>query len=67
MDINPIKNKRGYQRALMEIEGLMQAKRNTPEGDRFDVLVTLAEANADVGGIPGQMPRDQLAHIGQRA
>ena len=34
----------GYQRALMEIEGLMQAKPNTPEGDRFDVLVTPAEA-----------------------
>jgi len=44
MEINPIKNKRDYQRALKEIEGLMQAKRNTPEGDRLDVLVALVEA-----------------------
>lgn len=44
MDITPIKNKRDYRRALKEIEGLMTAKRGTPEGDRLDVLVTLAEA-----------------------
>ena len=29
---------------LRDIEGLMNAKRNTPEGDRLDVLVTLVEA-----------------------
>ncbi len=44
MDIAPIKTKRDYRRALKEIEGLMSAKRNTPEGDRLDVLVTLVEA-----------------------
>lgn len=44
MDIAPIKNQRDYRRALKEIEGLMAAKRNTPEGDRLDVLVTLVEA-----------------------
>src|SRR5437667_7851288 len=44
MDIAPIKSHRGYRRALREIEGLMNAKRNTPEGDRLDVLVTLVEA-----------------------
>ena len=44
MDIAPIKTKRDHQRALKEIEGLMMAKRNTPEGDRLDVLVTLVEA-----------------------
>ena len=44
MDIEPIKNRRGYLRALKDIEGLMSAKRNTPEGDRLDVLVTLVEA-----------------------
>jgi HTH-type transcriptional regulator / antitoxin HigA len=44
MEINPIKNKRDYQRALKEIEGLMHAKRNTLEGDRLDVLVALVEA-----------------------
>ena len=44
MDIAPIKTKRDHTRALKEIEGLMTAKRNTPEGDRLDVLVTLVEA-----------------------
>jgi len=44
MDIAPIKTKRDHRRALKEIEGLMTAKRNTVDGDRLDVLVTLAEA-----------------------
>ena len=44
MDISPIKNQRDYRKVLKEIEGLMSAKRNTPEGDRLDVLVTLIEA-----------------------
>lgn len=44
MDIRPIKTKRDYRRALKEIEGLMDAKRGSPEGDRLDVLVTLVEA-----------------------
>ena len=44
MDITPIKTRRDTRRALKEIEGLMTAKRNTPEGDRLDVLVTLVEA-----------------------
>ena len=44
MDIAPIKNRRDYQRALKDIERLMRAKRNTPEADRLDVLVTLVEA-----------------------
>jgi HTH-type transcriptional regulator/antitoxin HigA len=44
MDIRPIKTQRDYQRILKEIEGLMNAKRNTPEGDRLDVLATLVEA-----------------------
>lgn len=44
MEIRPIKTHRDYRRILKEIEGLMNAKRNTPEGDRLDVLVTLVEA-----------------------
>jgi HTH-type transcriptional regulator/antitoxin HigA len=44
MDVTPIKTKRDYRRALKEIEGLMDAKRGTPEGDRLDVLVALVEA-----------------------
>jgi HTH-type transcriptional regulator / antitoxin HigA len=44
MDIRPIKTKRDHHRVLKEIEGLMNAKRGTPEGERLDVLVTLVEA-----------------------
>jgi HTH-type transcriptional regulator/antitoxin HigA len=44
MQVTPIKSQRDYKRALKEIEGLMAARRNTPEGDRLDVLVTLVEA-----------------------
>jgi HTH-type transcriptional regulator / antitoxin HigA len=44
MDILPIKTQRDYRRVFKEIEGLMTAKRNTAEGDRLDVLVTLVEA-----------------------
>jgi HTH-type transcriptional regulator / antitoxin HigA len=44
MEIKPIKSKRDYRRVLKEIEGLMNAKRNTPEGDRLDVLIALVEA-----------------------
>ena len=44
MEIVPIKTKRDYRRTLKEIEDLMAAERNTPEGDRLDILVTLVEA-----------------------
>ena len=44
MDISPIKTQRDCRRTLKEIERLMGAKRNTPDGDRLDVLVTLVEA-----------------------
>jgi HTH-type transcriptional regulator / antitoxin HigA len=43
-DIAPIKTRRRYKRALRDIEELMSAKRDTREGDRLDVLVTLVEA-----------------------
>lgn len=44
MDIKPIRTRRDYEAALSAIEQLMRARRNTPEGDRLDVLVTLVEA-----------------------
>ena len=44
MDIKPIRTKRDYEAALKTIEPLMTTKRNMPEGDRLDVLVTLVEA-----------------------
>ena len=44
MHIKPIKTKADYRAALKEIESLMTAKPNTPQGERLDVLVTLVEA-----------------------
>jgi len=47
MDIKPIKTERDYQRALKLIESVMDAKANTPRGDRLDVLATLVAAWED--------------------
>lgn len=44
MEIKPIKTEADYSEALLEVEELMDAKLNTPEGDKLDVLVTLIEA-----------------------
>ena len=44
MDIKPIKTKADYCAVLKEIEPLMIALPNTPEGEQLDVLVTLVEA-----------------------
>ena len=44
MTIKPIKTERDYQKTLKEIDKLWDAKPNTAEGDRLDVLVTLVEA-----------------------
>jgi len=43
MDIKPIRNARDHKKALQEIEALMRARKGTPEGDRLEVLSTLAE------------------------
>ena len=44
MTIKPIKNEEDYRAALKQIEGLMNAQADAPEGDLLDVLVTLIEA-----------------------
>jgi len=44
MEIKPIKTKADYRAALKEVEALMTAEPDTPEGERLDVLVTLVEA-----------------------
>ena len=44
MDITPIKTDSDYRAALTEIESLMAAEYDTPEGERLDILVTLVEA-----------------------
>lgn len=44
MLVAPIKSEEDYEAALVEIAALMDAERDTPEGDRLDVLVTPVEA-----------------------
>ena len=44
MEVRPIKSEADYGAALAEIETLMHAGRDTPEGDRLDVLATLVQA-----------------------
>ena len=44
MEIKPIKTKSDHRAALKEVEGLMLAGKETPDGERLDVLVTLIEA-----------------------
>jgi HTH-type transcriptional regulator/antitoxin HigA len=44
MNIKPIHNEDDYRVALRQIETLMNAQENTPEGDLLDILVTLVEA-----------------------
>ncbi|NOZ52844.1 MAG: transcriptional regulator [Gammaproteobacteria bacterium] len=44
MDIKPIKTDADYRAALKEIESLMMAEADTPEGEKLDVMVTLVEA-----------------------
>ncbi len=44
MEIRPIRTKADYRAALREIESLMSAKANSPDGERLDVLATLVQA-----------------------
>jgi HTH-type transcriptional regulator/antitoxin HigA len=44
MEIKPIRTKTDYRAALKQIETLMSARIDTPEGERLDVLATLVEA-----------------------
>lgn len=42
--VRPIRTEADYDEALVEVDALMDAVPGTPDGDRFDVLVTLIEA-----------------------
>lgn len=44
MDIRPIKTEVDYRHALAEVEALMAAEPESPEGEKLDVLTTLLEA-----------------------
>ena len=43
MDIRPIRNDKDHRNALAEIERLWDAPVGSPEGDKLEILVTLAE------------------------
>ena len=59
MEITSIETERDHRRALKEIESLMAARPNTPEGSRLEVLVALVEAwEAE------HCPLDQPATVG---
>lgn len=44
MEIRPIKTEQDYNNSIKRIEELWGAKRDTPEGDELDLLVTLVES-----------------------
>ncbi|MCH7403472.1 type II toxin-antitoxin system HigA family antitoxin [Belliella kenyensis] len=44
MNIRPIKTEEDYQASLSRIEALWGVKKDTPEGDELDLLVTLVES-----------------------
>ena len=44
MSIKPIKSERDYRKAMKLIDALIDAQPNTPDGDRLEILVTLADA-----------------------
>lgn len=44
MEIRPIKSENDYYKSLNRIEELWGAKKDTPDGDELDLLVTLTEA-----------------------
>ncbi|MBE2227445.1 MAG: helix-turn-helix domain-containing protein [Ignavibacteria bacterium] len=47
MKIKPIKTKRDHENALERIQQLWGCKKNTSQGDEFEVLVTLVEKYED--------------------
>ena len=44
MTLRPLKTEADYKEALAEIDGIFDAKLNTPDGDRLDILALLVEA-----------------------
>jgi len=44
MNIKPIRTKHDYEATLKTVEGLMNARAGSAEGDRLDILVTLIQA-----------------------
>ena len=44
MDIRPVKTEQDYLAAISRIEELWGTKKDTPEGDELDILITLVES-----------------------
>ena len=44
MNIKPIKTVEDYENALLEVDRLLEAKINSPEGDKLEVITILIEA-----------------------
>ena len=44
MEIRPIKNEKDYKASIRRIEELWGTKKDTPQGDELDLLVTLVES-----------------------
>ena len=55
MDIKPIKTDADYRSTLKQIEKLMTAAPDSPEGERLDILATLVEVY-ESKHYPLQMP-----------
>ena len=47
MKIKPIRSKKDYDKALRRIDELWSCKKNTPEGDEFEILLALVEKYED--------------------
>src|SRR3989338_2590408 len=43
MGMKPIRNYKDYEKALKRIEGIWDAKKNTPEGDELEILSIFVE------------------------
>ena len=62
-NIKPIRTEADYDWALQQIETLWDAVPDTPQGDRFDILVTLVEAYEDkVHPIPSPDPIEAILY-----
>ncbi|MBK9332113.1 MAG: transcriptional regulator [Ignavibacteria bacterium] len=47
MKIKPVRNKKDHEKALKRIDELWGCKKNSPEGDEFEILLTLTEKYED--------------------
>ena len=64
MNIRPIKTESDYDGALAEIDRLMGAPPDTPDGDKLEILVTLVEAYEDAHwSIEAPDPISVIGHV----